>query len=139
MFIPILLGDDSGNDSQIIAQIQNQFLLSHPGQAVFSLPWQKMLDGYRAMIKAGKNDNDVILYWASTGMKKDDAGTFVAAMKQINKNQTIQDPMESPSMSEIITGYTKQLGDVTAGLPWGMLALALAGIIVVNQAAKKYV
>ncbi len=88
-------------DAQIIAQIQNHWILSRGFKA--GIPLQSALDGYRALKKAGKSDNDVVIYWSSpeVGMSRMDAGTFVAAMKQINAGKTIQDPNERPSMAEV--------------------------------------
>lgn len=89
-------------DSQILEQVQYHFESSRGSKT--TLPLARMLIGYRAQKKAGKSDNDIVIYWSSkeVGMSRMDAGTFVAAMKQINAGQTIQNPNERPSMQEVL-------------------------------------
>ena len=89
-------------DSQIIEQIQYHFESSRGTRT--TLPLARMLSGYRAQKKAGKSDSDIVIYWSSkeVGMSRMDAGTFVAAMKQINAGQTIQNPNERPGWKEVV-------------------------------------
>lgn len=88
-------------DAYIIDQIQRHWVLSRGFRA--GIPLQNALDGYRALKKSGKSDNDIVIYWSSkaVGMDRMDAATFVTAMKQINAGQVIQDPKERPSWSEV--------------------------------------
>ncbi len=105
-------------DAQIIAQIQNHWILSRGYKA--GIPLQDALNGYRALKKAGKSDNDIVIYWSSpsVGMSRMDAGTFVAAMKMINAGQTIQNPSERPSMAEVYA-ESGLPGSSSFSFPWG--------------------
>jgi hypothetical protein len=89
-------------DSEVIEQIQRHWKSSRGFRA--TLPLVNMLKGYRQMKADGKSDNDIVIYWSSpsVGMDRMDAGTFVAAMKQINAGRLIQDPNEKPSWSEVL-------------------------------------
>lgn len=89
-------------DSQILSSIRDWWKLTR--HTYPSLPLQRMLDGYRAQKTAGKSDSDIVIYWSSkdVGMNRMDAGTFVAAMKEINAGRPIQNPNERPSWSEVV-------------------------------------
>ncbi len=88
-------------DAQIIENLQRHWILSRGFKA--GIPLQNALNGYRALKKSGKSDNDIVLYWSSpaVGMSRMDAATFVAGMKMIQKDGGIQDPSERPSLNEV--------------------------------------
>lgn len=89
-------------DKQILSAVRDFWKLSRGFYP--SLPLEKFLAGYRAQKSAGKSDNDIVIYWSSkeVGMKRMDAGTFVAAMKKISAGESIQNPNERPSWSEVL-------------------------------------
>jgi hypothetical protein len=103
-------------DNDIIENLQRHWVLSRGFRA--GIPLQKSLEGYRALKKSGKSDNDILLYWSSpsVGMDRMDAATFIAGMNLIIKNGGIQDPYESPSMAEI---YRNSGLPGSATFPWG--------------------
>ena len=88
-------------DAQILTQIQNHWISSRGFRA--GIPLDNALKGYRALKKAGKTDNDIVIYWSSpaVGMSRMDAATFVTAMKKINAGEAIQDPFERPTIGEV--------------------------------------
>lgn len=102
-------------DSQIIENLQRHWVLSRGFKA--GIPLQKALDGYRALKKAGKSDNDIVIYWSSPqiGMSRMDAATFVAGMKLIAQNGSIQDPNERPSIREV---YDESGLPGSSSFPW---------------------
>lgn len=116
-------------DAQTIQNLQNHWMLSRGFRA--GIPLQQTLDGYRALKKAGKSDNDIVIYWSSpsVGMSRMDAGTFVAGMKLIAQNGSIQDPTERPSMKEV---YQESGLPGSATFPWGKVTMigALALFVV---------
>jgi len=113
-------------DAQILAQVQNHWVLSRGFKA--GIPLQNALNGYRALKKAGKSDNDIVIYWSSpsVGMDRMDAGTFVAAMKQINSGITIPSPNERPSWSEVLD-ESGLPGTKSFQFPW-MKATAIGAV-----------
>jgi len=117
------------NDAQIIDHLQRHWILSRgykPG-----IPLSRTLQGYRALKKAGKSDNDIVIYWSSpaVGMSRMDAGTFVAGMNMIAKDGGIQDPNERPSMAEV---YQNSGLPGSSTFPWGKAAaIGALGLFVV--------
>ena len=103
-------------DTKIISNLQNHWILTRGFRA--GIPLQNALDGYRALKKAGKSDNDIVIYWSSpaVGMSRMDAGTFVAGMKLIAQNGGIQDPYEKPSLKE---AYEESGLPGSSKFPWG--------------------
>lgn len=92
----------SDKDFNIIQQIGWFWLSSrksHPG-----INLRRALDGYRALRKSGRSDNEIVIYWSSpvVGMSRADAATFVSAMKEINVGRPIQNPNERPAWKEVI-------------------------------------
>lgn len=89
-------------DAETLMHMQRHWILTRGFRA--GIPLQKALDGYRAIKKAGKSDNDIVIYWSSpaVGMDRMDAGTFVSGMKMIAKDGGIQDPYERPGMREVL-------------------------------------
>lgn len=118
-------------DEQVLNQVQNHWKLSRGFYTALDLP--KMLNGYRALKKSGRTDNDVVIYWSSptVGMSRIDAATFVAAMKMINNGQSIQDPNEKPTWSEVYN-ESGLPGSKKNPFPWVKLtAVAAVGLFVV--------
>lgn len=116
-------------DADIIQNLQNHWVLSRGFKA--GIPLQKALDGYRAMKAAGKTDNDIVIYWSSpaVGMSRMDAATFVAGMKLIAKNGSIQDPNERPSLNEV---YQNSGLPGSSTFPWGKVtAIGAVALFVV--------
>ncbi len=116
-------------DADIIQNLQNHWVLSRGFKA--GIPLQKALDGYRAMKAAGKTDNDIVIYWSSpaVGMSRMDAATFVAGMKLIAQNGSIQDPNERPSLNEV---YQNSGLPGSATFPWGKVtAIGAVALFVV--------
>lgn len=105
-------------DAQFIQNLQYHWTLTRgtrPG-----IPLQRALVGYRALKKAGKSDNDIVLYWSSPeiGMSRMDAATFVTGMKLITEHGGIQDPNERPSMREVYD-ESGLPGSKKFQFPWG--------------------
>ncbi len=115
-------------DNEILLNVQNYWVLTRGYKA--GIPLQRTLDGYRALKKSGKSDNDIVIYWSSpsVGMSRMDAATFVAVMKKINAGEVIQDPNERPSWQEVfddsgLPGTKNGPGSSSNPLPWGKITM----------------
>jgi len=119
------------NDAEIIEHVQRHWIYVRKSRT--NLPLARLLAGYRAMKKDGKSDSDIVTYWSSkaVGMNRTDAGTFVSAMKMIQKDGGIQDPNERPSWQE---SYDESglPGSKTSAFPWGKVtAIGAVALFVV--------
>ncbi len=113
-------------DSETLDQVRNHFILTHPGQVSFYVPFQSMLDTWHSLRGTHTSVSDIVNYYKAHGIDADTAGTFAAAMKQIDAGIPIQDPNEDPSLSEIVDGYTSRV-------PWGKIILVGLAYVFVTQ------
>ena len=116
-------------DAQLIDQIKRWFDLSLVEYSFF-FPWQKYLDDYRQRIEAGNSQNTIVNTWKKKNeITPMQIAAFVNGAKRAIAGIPIQDPNETPSLSEIVNDYKNQ---ITSSIPWGKVFLVgLAGAFVV--------
>lgn len=117
-------------EAQEIENVQRHFMLTHPGQVAFNVPWSQMINTWHSLRRSGNSPTDIFKYWKRQGVSVDVASTFTAAMKQTDAGQIIQDPMERPSWAE---AYNEGLGKGVSKIPWGTLIMVGLAYAFVTQ------